>query len=46
MSWIALLITGLAILLFGLVILALPSTEAPYLRTIGAASIGWASSAS
>jgi hypothetical protein len=39
-SWIALLVTGLATLLFGLVVLALGSSDEQYLRAIGVASIG------
>lgn len=39
-SWIALLLNGLATLVFGLVVAALPSADALYLRAIGAASIG------
>jgi len=39
-SWIALLISGLATLGFGLVVVVLSSSEGPYLKAIGAASIG------
>jgi len=40
-GWISLAIIGLAILLFGLITTALPaSSEAPYMRAIGVASIG------
>lgn len=39
-SWIALLLSGLAILGFGLIVVVLPNPEAPYLRAIAAASIG------
>ena len=40
-SWIALLVTGLAILAFGLVVVVLPGADnQQYLRAIGAASIG------
>lgn len=39
-SWISLLITGLAILGFGLIATALPDSSAGYLRAIGVASIG------
>ena len=39
-SWIALLISGLATLGFGLVVLFLGSSEGQYLKAIGAASIG------
>jgi hypothetical protein len=39
-SWIALLVSGLATLAFGLVVVILPSSDSQYLRAIGAASIG------
>jgi ABC-type uncharacterized transport system permease subunit len=39
-SWMALLVTGLATLLFGLVVLAVRSSDEQYLRAIGVASIG------
>jgi len=40
-AWISLAIIGVAILLFGLITTALPaSSEAPYMRAIGVASIG------
>jgi len=39
-SWIALVVTGLATLAFGVVVAILPSSEGQYLRAIGAASIG------
>ena len=39
-SWIALLVTGLATLAFGVVVAVLPSSEGQFLRAIGAASIG------
>src|SRR5690348_12332766 len=39
-SWIALLITGIATLGFGLVVLFVSGPEERYLRAIGAASIG------
>ena len=39
-SWIALLVTGLATLAFGVVVAILPSSEGQFLRAIGAASIG------
>ena len=39
-SWIALLITGLATLVFGLVVMAVPSPDEQYLRAIGVASVG------
>jgi hypothetical protein len=39
-SWIALLVTGLATLVFGVVVAILPSSEGQFLRAIGAASIG------
>jgi hypothetical protein len=39
-SWIALALTNLSVLVFGLVVVVLPSAEARYLRAIGAASIG------
>jgi hypothetical protein len=40
LSWIALLVTGLATLVFGVVIIAVRSSDQQYLRAIGAASIG------
>ena len=40
LSWIALLVTGLATLAFGVVVAIVPSSNAQYLRAIGAASIG------
>jgi uncharacterized membrane protein HdeD (DUF308 family) len=39
-SWIALLLSGLAILVYGLIVAVLPSADAEYFRAIGAASIG------
>jgi hypothetical protein len=39
-SWIALLVTGLATLVFGVVVLFTRSSDEQYLRAIGAASIG------
>jgi hypothetical protein len=39
-SWIALAITGLAILVFGVIAVAAPGSPEPYFRSIGAASIG------
>ena len=39
-SWIALLIIGLATLVFGLIVLLIPSPDARYLRAIGVACIG------
>lgn len=39
-SWIALLLSGLAVLGFGLVVVLVPNPDAAYLRAIGAASIG------
>jgi hypothetical protein len=39
-SWIALLITGVATLFFGLVVVLIRSSNEGYLRAIGAASIG------
>jgi hypothetical protein len=39
-SWIALLVTGLATLAFGVVVLLIRSSDEQYLRAIGAASIG------
>jgi uncharacterized protein YjeT (DUF2065 family) len=39
-SWIALAITGLSVLAFGLIVAALPSDPDQYLRAIGVASIG------
>ncbi len=39
-SWIALLVSGLATLVFGVVVLFTPSSDEQYLRAIGAASIG------
>jgi len=39
-SWIALLVTGLATLVFGVVVLFIHGTDEQYLRAIGAASIG------
>jgi len=40
LSWMALLLTGLATLVFGVVVVILRSPEEQYLRAIGAASIG------
>lgn len=40
LSWIALLLTGVATLVFGLVVVVIHSSEEQYLRAIGAASIG------
>jgi len=39
-SWIALLITGLATLVFGLIVMVVRSSDEQYLRAIGAASVG------
>ena len=39
-SWIALLITSLATLLFGLVVIVVRSSDEQYLRAIGVASVG------
>ena len=39
-SWIALLVTGLATLVFGLVVMVVGSSDEQYLRSIGAASVG------
>ncbi len=39
-SWIALLVTGLATLVFGLVVMVVGSSDEQYLRAIGAASVG------
>ena len=39
-SWIALLVTGLGTLLFGLIVVLVRSPDEKYLRAIGAASIG------
>ena len=39
-SWIGLLVTGLATLVFGLVVMVVRSSDEQYLRAIGAASIG------
>ena len=39
-SWIALLVTGLATLVFGLVVMVVRSSDEQYLRAIGAASVG------
>jgi hypothetical protein len=39
-SWIALLVVSLAILLFGLIVLVLPMADEGYIRSIGVASIG------
>ena len=39
-SWIALAITGLAILVFGVIAVAAPGSPEPYFRSIGVASIG------
>lgn len=39
-SWIALLVNGLATLAFGLVVMAVRSSDEQYMRAIGAASIG------
>jgi len=39
-SWIALLVTGLATFAFGVVVLFIRGTDEQYLRAIGAASIG------
>ena len=40
LSWMALLLTGLATLVFGVVVVILRGPEEQYLRAIGAASIG------
>ena len=40
LGWIALLVTNLSVLVFGLVVVVLPTAEVQYLRAIGAASIG------
>ena len=40
LSWVALLIPGVATLLFGVAVVFIPGSEAQYLRAIGAASIG------
>jgi len=39
-SWIALLVTGLATIVFGLVVMVVRSSDEQYLRAIGAASVG------
>jgi hypothetical protein len=39
-SWIALLVTGLATVLFGLIVMVVRSPDEKYLRAIGVASIG------
>ena len=39
-SWIALLLSGLAILAYGLVVIVLPTPDAQYFRAIGVASVG------
>lgn len=39
-SWIALLVIGLATLVFGLIVLVFPSPDAGYFRSIGVACIG------
>jgi len=39
-SWIALLITGLATLVFGLIVMVVRTSDEQYLRAIGAASVG------
>ena len=39
-SWIALLVTGLATLGFGLVVMVVPGSDGGYIRAISAASIG------
>lgn len=39
-SWLALLVIGIATLVFGVVVLFVPSSDAQYLRAIGAAPIG------
>src|SRR2546425_243446 len=39
-SWIALLVTGLATLVFGLVVMVVRSSDEQYLRAIGAATVG------
>jgi uncharacterized membrane protein HdeD (DUF308 family) len=39
-SWIALLLSGVATLGYGLIVVVLPSTDTGYFRAIGAASIG------
>jgi hypothetical protein len=39
-GWIALLLSGAAVLGFGLIVVLLPNPDANYLRAIGAASIG------
>jgi hypothetical protein len=38
-SWIALLLTGLAILVYGLVVVVLHTSDEQYLRAIGVASV-------
>jgi hypothetical protein len=40
LSWIALLVTGLATLVFGLAVIVVRNSDQPYLQAIGAASIG------
>lgn len=40
LAWIALLLSGVAVLGFGLIVVVLPNPDAAYLRAIGAASIG------
>jgi hypothetical protein len=39
-SWIVLLVTGLATLVFGLVVMVVRGSDEQYLRAIGAASVG------
>ena len=39
-SWIALLLNGIATLVYGLVVVVLPGVDAQYFKAIGAASIG------
>ena len=39
-SWIALLVTGLATLVFGLIVMVVGGSDEQYLRSIGAASVG------
>jgi hypothetical protein len=40
LSWIGLLVSSLAILVFGLVVIVLPTADTGYFRSIGVASIG------
>lgn len=39
-SWVVLLLNGIATLVYGLVVVILPGVDAPYFKAIGAASIG------